>query len=144
MLPGFMMPLYYLYQNGLDVNHDIIQVPVSTSEASIIAAYSGECDAGLGMKRNWELNTKEHPEFLSRLELKWTTPPLPDLALVVKNTTDQKIAFQISGLLFSLHKTEEGRAALRSLGIDSFEKANAETYRPMRNFKAKYDSVIHL
>ena len=144
MFPSCMMPLYYLYQNGLDVNHDIIPVNVPTADASLVAAYSGESDAGFCLKRNWELNTKEHPEFLSRLELKWTTPPLPDLALIVKNTTDQKITVQISGLLLSLHKTEEGRAALKSLGIDGFEKANTETYKPMRDFKAKYDSIIHL
>jgi phosphonate transport system substrate-binding protein len=143
MIPGTMMPLYYLYQHGLNVNSEMKKVNVASFESAIISTYLGKSEAGVCMKRNWDVYIRDHPEVLSLVELKWETPPLVNNALLVKKTTDEKIITQLRSLFFSMHTTVEGKAALNRLDISGFEKANHDSYKPMLDFIRRYDSVIH-
>lgn len=143
MIPGTMMPLFYLYRHGLNVNSNIKKFNVPSFESAIIATYAGKSDAGLSMKRNWEVYVRDHPEILSRVELKWETPTLVNNALLIKNNTDKEITSQLISLLLSMHTTNEGKAALEQLDIKGFEKANSDTYSSMLDFKRRYDAVIH-
>lgn len=143
MIPGTMMPLYYLYEHGLNVNSDIKKVNVASFESAIISTYLGKSEAGVCMKRNWTVYIRNHPEVLSKLELKWETPALINNALLINNNTDKKITSQLLSLFFLIHTNTEGKIALNQLNISGFEKASKETYKPMMDFKAKYDSVIH-
>jgi phosphonate transport system substrate-binding protein len=97
----------------------------------------------LCLKRNWNVYVKNHPEVLEKVELKWETPPLLNNALLVKNTTDKDINSQLTRLFFSLHTNNEGKIALNELGISGFEKADSSTFKPIMEFKKKFDSVIH-
>ncbi len=142
-IPATLMTLYYLYQHGLDVNRDILRVNVASFESAIITTYVGKSEAGLCLKRNWNVYVKQHPEILKKVEVKWETPPLINNALLIKNTTDTEIAHQLSNLFFSIQTTEEGKTALSQLDISGFEKANDNTFKPMKEFKKKYDAVIH-
>lgn len=139
-----MMALYYLFQQGVDVNKDIVLLDVSSFESAIIATYTGKSDAGVCLKRNWDVYVKTHPEILEKVELKWKSPPLINNALLFNNTTDPQTKTLLSSLLFSMHHTIEGKKALTDLQFTGFEKATNITYKPMLDFKAKYDSVIHL
>jgi phosphonate transport system substrate-binding protein len=143
MIPGTMMPLYYLYQHGLTVNSEMKKVNVASFESAIISTYLGKSEAGVCMKRNWEVYIRDHPEVLSIVELKWETPPLVNNALLIKKTTDEKITAQLRSLFFSMHTTTEGKAALNRLDISGFEKATRDNYKPMLDFIRSYDSVIH-
>lgn len=142
MVPGTIMPIYYLYQNGIDISQDIDQVYVSSFESAIITTYLDKSDAGFCQKRNWNVYIKNHPDILSKVDLKWETPPLINNALLVKNSNDSAIISQLTLLLFSMHNTKEGKEALNRLDFIGFEKANTATYKPMTDFKKKYDSVI--
>jgi ABC-type phosphate/phosphonate transport system substrate-binding protein len=142
VIPGTMMCLYYLQQHGLNVNSDIQKVDVSSFESAIIATYVDKSDAGLSLKRSWNVYVRDHPEVLEKVEFKWETPPLVHNALLIKNNTDKKIADELLSLFFSMQTTSEGKAALKRLDVEGFEKANNETYKPMMDFKRKYDAVI--
>jgi phosphonate transport system substrate-binding protein len=142
-IPGTMMPLYYLYQHGLDVNHDIVLLNVSSFESAIIATYLGESEAGVCLKRSWNVYIRNHPEILGRVVLKWESPPLLDNALLVESSMDSSIRSRLLDLLFTMRSTEEGKKVLSRLGFAGFEKANKETYKPMLDFKREYDAVIH-
>jgi phosphonate transport system substrate-binding protein len=143
MIPGTMMPLYYLYQQGLNVNMEMKKINVASFESSIISTYLGKSEVGVCMKRNWEVYVRDHPEVLSIVQLKWETPPLVNNALLIKKTTDDKITTQLMNLFFSMHTTLEGKAALNRLDINGFEKATRNSYKPMLDFIRSYDSVIH-
>jgi len=143
MIPGTMMSLYYLYQHGLNVNNDMRKINVASFESSIISTYVGTSDAGMCMKRSWNVYVRDHPEILSKVELKWETLPLINNALLVKNTTDEKLTAQLMSLFFSMHTCKEGKAALNGLDVSGFEKATCDNYKPMLDFKRSYDSVIH-
>jgi len=142
-IPGTMMPLYYLFQNGLDVNHGITMVNVSSFESAIITTYVGKSEAGICLKRSWNVYIKNHPEILSRLDLKWESAPLINNALLVKTTMDSALRSQLTELFFSMQNSEDGRKALDHLEFSGFVKANNDTYKPMMDFKRKYDAVIH-
>lgn len=142
MIPGTMMPLYYLYQNGLDVNHDITRVNVSSFESVILNTYLSKSEAGVCLTRNWNVYIKNHPEILSKVEIKWETPPLINNALLVKNAIGAEKISTLMNIFFSMHNTGEGKAALDKLGIRGLEKATSDTYKTMLDFKIKYDSVI--
>jgi phosphonate transport system substrate-binding protein len=142
-IPGTMMPLYYLYQNGLDVNHDIFPLNVSSFESAIIATYLHKSEAGVCLKRSWNVYIKNHPEILEKVELKWESPPLLNNALLVRNSIDSAKKSQLLNLFFSMQNNRDGKEALDRLEFNGFEKANTDTYKPMMDFKRKYDAVIH-
>ena len=142
-VPGTMMPLYYLYQNGLNVNSDIIRVNVSSFESAIIATYIDKSKAGMCLKRSWDVYIKNHPEILSKVEVKWQTPVLINNALLIKNSMDTAVSAQLMNLLFSMQTTMDGKAALNKLQFTGFKKADQGTYKPMIDFKRRYDAVIH-
>jgi ABC-type phosphate/phosphonate transport system substrate-binding protein len=142
LIPGTMIPLYHLYKDGLDVNHDIHLVKVSSFEATIISAYRGESDAGICLKRNWNVYIKEHPEVLSKVAITWEVPALVHTALVVKSTIDSGTVSRLLNALLTIHTSSEGRGALKKLDIIGFEKADNDTYKPLLEFEKKIDSVI--
>jgi phosphonate transport system substrate-binding protein len=143
MIPGTMMPLYYLYEHGLNVNSDIEKLNVSSFESAIISTYLGKSQAGLCMKRNWNVYIRDHPEVLDKVELKWETPALTNNALLAKSNIDATIMAQLKNLFFSMHTDQEGKLALKQLDIEGFEKASSDTYKSTLEFKRKYDAVIH-
>lgn len=140
---GSMMPLYYLYEQGLNVNDDIKKIEVSSFESAIVSTYLGKSEAGLSLKRNWDVYVRDHPEVLSKVELKWETQPLVNNALLIKMKTDKNITRQLMNLLFQMHGNQEGKTALKQLEISGFEKANKGTYKSIQEFKKKYDAVIY-
>jgi len=142
-IPGTMMPMYYLYQNGLDVNHDMVQVNVSSFESAIIATYVGKSEAGLCLKRSWDVYIKNHPEILSKVNIEWESAPLINNALMAKNTMDCAIKYRLMNLFFSMQSSGEGKEVLNRLEFSGFKEADNDTYKPMMDFKKKYDAVIH-
>jgi phosphonate transport system substrate-binding protein len=141
-IPGTMMSMYYLHQNGLNVNHDITQVKVSSFESAIIAVYIGKSDAGVCLKRSWDVYIRNHPEILTKVSVKWESPPLINNALLAKRTMDSTVRSQLVGLFFSMQNSPEGKEVLRSLDFSGFQKADNDTYQPMMDFKRKYDAAI--
>jgi ABC-type phosphate/phosphonate transport system substrate-binding protein len=142
IIPSTMMGLYFLYQNGLDVNMNIHKENVASFEAGLLSVYMGKSDAAICPRRNWNIYVKAHPEILTKVEIKWETPALEQNAVLIKNTIDMKTKSDLMDLLFSMQTTKEGKAALDQLDINGFEKADKSNYQPMLDFKRKYDSVI--
>ncbi len=142
IIPATMMGVYYLYKKGLDVNLHIQTEAVASFEAAILAVYLGKSDAGICARRNWNVYIKDHPEILSKVEIKWETQALEQNAVLIKNTVDGKLVSHLMKLLFSMGENKDARKALERLGISGFEKADNDAYRSMLDFKKKYDSVI--
>jgi ABC-type phosphate/phosphonate transport system substrate-binding protein len=75
--------------------------------------------------------------------VKWTTPSLPSTAVLFRKDVNPGLIKTIASLLFNLHKDEKGRQALQRVGIGRFEPADSTTYRPVKEFLRKSDSLIH-
>jgi len=142
LIPASMMGKYYLYTNGLDVNTNIHTEKVASFEAAIISAYLGKSDAAICPARNWNIYLRDHPDVLSKVEVKWRTPPFEHNAILVNKKLDKKITASLLNILFSMSTKSEARSALNNASIDGFEKADSTMYRSLQEFKRKYDSVI--
>lgn len=141
-LAATMMPLYYLYTHGLDVNRDIHRLYVGSQESSIMSVYMGQSAAGATWPPPWQAFASRNPQVAAGLVVKWETPPLVNNALVARNDVPQKVIDQVGSLLFSMHTHEEGRKLLAVLPLSHFEKATNETYEPVHEFLKKYQAVI--
>jgi phosphonate transport system substrate-binding protein len=141
-LAGHMMPMYFLYQNGVNVKTGIKILNLGSFESVILNVYHGNCSAGFCMLSRWESFIKKRPEIESKVALKWTTPPMANVALIFRDGMDTKVSEELKTLIFSMHTTEEGKKALEPYAVNQFVPANAGTYEPMKNFLEKYNSIF--
>jgi phosphonate transport system substrate-binding protein len=139
-LAGHQMPLYHLYQNGLHPgNYRVLSL--GSFESAYLNIYHGKCSAGFGWLTSWEKFIEARPEILSRVQLKWTTAPQLNVALIARKDLDPGFADELNRVIFSMHETEEGKKVLQGFGFDKFVPANAQTYAPLEKFRQAYLSI---
>ena len=141
-LAGTMMPLFFLYKNGVNVKN-IKRLYAPSFESTIMNVYLGRCSAGASKRAIAMDMLKQRPEIDSKLIIKWETPPLINNALFIRNNMDTLIAGELTKLIFTLQDNQEGRKALIPLDVSKFEKATSETYRPLKEFLAEYNAVMN-
>ena len=89
----------------------------------------------------WDNYVLSHPYITDRLELKWETRPMINLAILVKKELDEKTTEEIVQRLLSLQDIPEGRYALGQMKLKRLERANSGTYQPMLAFKKEYEQL---
>jgi len=142
-LAGHMMPMYFLHQNGVNVKTDFNILNLGSFESVILNVYQGNCSAGFCMLSMWNDFIKKRPEIKSRVELKWTTPALPNLALIFRNDMEVKVSEELKAFIFSIsNATAEGKKVLETLGGTPLVPANTSTYYPMKKFIKEYNSIF--
>jgi phosphonate transport system substrate-binding protein len=141
-LAGTMMPLLYLYQQGVNVNGGLHRLYVPTFESAMLNVYLGHASLGATWKPMWEIYLKQRPELASKLEARWETPPLVNAGILLRVTIDAALAAKLAGLFFQMNKDEQGRRALQRLNISGFAPADSNTFRPMEAFLREYDESI--
>jgi len=142
-LAGTMMPLFFLYKNGVNVKKDIKRLYAPSFESTIMNVYLGRCSAGASKRAIAMDMLKQRPEIDSKLIIKWETPPLINNALFIRNNMDAVTARELTKLIFTLQDNDEGRKALIPLDVSKFEKATSETYKPLREFLTEYNAVMN-
>ncbi len=133
-LAATMMPQYYLYTLGIDVNRDIENLYVGSQESSIMNVLRGHVAAGATWSVPWKVFQRENPGMAEQLEVKWQTESLPNNGWVVRDNVPPTLAAKVSKVLIGLNRTAEGRAILKKVGITRFEYATADTYIPVRQY----------
>jgi len=141
-LSGTMMPLLYLYQQGVNVNGGLHRLYVPTFESAMLNVYLGHAALGATWKPMWEMYLKQRPELGNKLEARWETPPLVNAGILFRVTIDSALAARLAGLFFRMNKDEQGRRALQRLNISGFEPADSSSFRPMEAFLREYDEKI--
>lgn len=142
-LAGTMMPLFFLYKNGVNVKKDLKRLYAPSFESTIMNVYLGRCSAGASKRAIAMDMLKQRPQLDSKLVIKWETPPLINNALFIRSDMDRLIAAELTRLIFTLQDNEEGRKALVPLDVSKFEKASSETYKPLKEFLAEYNAVMN-
>ena len=141
-LAATMMPQWYLYKNGLDINKDITNSYVGSQESSIMNVYLGKSAAASTWPPPWRAFIKERPEVAKKVMIKWETPPLPNNGLVVRSDVPKDILEQVSKIIFSLHTHEDGRKILGAMELSRYEVANDATYDPVREFLKHFETEV--
>lgn len=141
-LSGTMMPLMYLYHQGVDVNGGLRRQFVPSFESAMLEVYLGHASLGATWKPAWEMYLKRRPELGSKLEVRWETPALVNAGVLFRFSIDSGLARKLAGLFFQMGKDEEGRRALQRLNISGFEPADSSSFRPMEAFLREYEAYI--
>jgi len=141
-LAATMMPQYYIQSHGLNVMTDVDNRYVGSQESSIMNVFLKHSSAGATWPLPWMSLSRERPELLQQLEVKWQTDPLPNNGLVFKPGTPEAIVKQVSELLFSLHNKKEGKEILERMELSMFEQADAKTYQPVNEFLEKFAKEV--
>lgn len=141
-LAATMMPQWYLYKHGLDINKDITNNYVGSQESSIMNVYLKKSDAASTWPPPWRAFIKERPEVAKEVEVKWTTDYLPNNGLVVRKDIPQALVDKISKILFNLHKTKIGKKILEPMELSKFENADEKRYKSVKEFLKKFETEI--
>lgn len=141
-LAATMMPQRYLYDHGIDINRDIKNLYVGSQESSIMNAYLKKSAAASTWPPPWIAFQKNRPEVAKKLKVMWQTKPLPNNGLVAKKNIDSALLNKIAALIFNLHTTQEGQKILKPMELSRFEKADDDTYKPVKLFLEKFEKDI--
>ncbi len=141
-LAATMMPQWFLYQNGLDINNDIVNSYVGSQESSIMNVYLGKSMAAATWPPPWLAFMKERPEIAKDLIVKWQTSALPNNGLVVRADVPQDLVDKVSEIIFNLHTHEKGREILKAMELSRYERATNRGYDPVRKFLKKFEDEV--
>ncbi len=141
-LAATMLPQYYLQINGVEVMQDIEVRYVGSQESSIMNAYLGNTAAGATWPPPWRLLKSERPELEEEMHVIWSTDPLPNNGLVIRDDVPADIEKRVSDILFSLHENPEGQTILKSMDLSQFEAATNETYAPVIEFLETFSNTV--
>ena len=141
-LAATMMPQWYLHTHGLNINEDIKNEYVGSQESSIMNVYLGKSAAAATWPPPWIAFIKERPEVAKEVVVQWQTDSLPNNGLVARDDLPQKLVDKVSSIIFSLDKTDEGRAILSAMELSCYEKADDATYDSVREFITKFEKEI--
>jgi phosphonate transport system substrate-binding protein len=141
-LAATMLPQYFLYKHGIDINKDIKNSYVGSQESSIMNLYLNKSAAAATWPPPWEAFKKEKPLIANKLKIQWETQSLPNNGLVAKETIPEELINELANLLFNLHTTEEGKKILAPMELSKFEKANTQTYQQVEWFLEKFEKEV--
>ena len=133
-LAATMLPQYYLYMHGLDINFDIENRYVGSQESSILNVLRGHAAAAATWPLPWKVFSVENPEMANQLEVKWQTVSLINNGWVARSDVPEPIVTKFKAQLLNLNQTDEGKRILARLPVSKFETATNDTYLPVIEF----------
>lgn len=138
---GTMMPLYFLQQNGIDVNKEIQIENLNSFESCMLNVYVGKSIVAGGPYVSWLNYNKINPDIASSLTVRWMTPPLVNFAVIIKNT-HLGLQQKLSQILLEMQNNDEGKRALEKINYSGFEQATIEKYAPVEKFINTFNTTV--
>lgn len=141
-LAATIMPQYFLYTNGIDINKDIQNIYVGSQESSIMNVYLGKVAAGATWPSPWRLFQQDHPEKAKQLKMIWQTPPLINNSVMVRDDVPEAISKQIQDILVGLADSPQGQAILAGMETARIYVANDADYNVVREYIKHFEDVV--
>ncbi|TAN49450.1 MAG: phosphate/phosphite/phosphonate ABC transporter substrate-binding protein [Methylococcaceae bacterium] len=141
-LAACIMPQYFLYQHGIDVNQDIQNLYVGSQESSIMNAYLGDSAAGATWPPPWRLFQKTHPKEAAELRVAWETPSLMNNSVMVRDDVPAALRDRFRQLLLTLDHNPAGRAILAGMETARFHPSDDAGYAPVRDYVARFEREV--
>lgn len=141
-LAATIMPQWYLYKHGININEDITNRYVGSQESSIMNVYLGKSAAAATWPPPWNAFIKEKPEIAKEIFIKWETDSLPSNALVVRKDIPQILVDKISKIIFALHTHEQGKKILKAMELSKYQAADDSTYDSVKVFLDKFETQV--
>ena len=141
-LAAAIMPQYFLYKNGIDINRDIENSYVGSQESSIMNVYLGQSAAGATWPPPWRLFQKDHPAEAAQLKVIWETPSLINNSVMVRDDVPQVIRQGVRQALLDLPKTPEGMKILAAMETARFHVADNASYDMVRGYIERFEKEV--
>lgn len=141
-LAGAIMPQYFLYKHGININRDIQNSYVGSQESSIMNVYLRKSAAGATWPPPWRLFVKDHPAEAAQLKVIWETPSLLNNSVMVRNDVPEAIREGVRVALVNLHKSPEGQKILADMETARFHPANDASYEVVREYIKRFEKEV--
>lgn len=141
-LAAAIMPQYFLYTQGIDINHDIQNVYVGSQESSIMNVYLGKSAAGATWPPPWRLFQKDHPTEAAQLKLIWETPSLINNSVMARDDVPDNIREYVRKSLLDLAQSPEGKAILSDMATASFYAADDASYAVVEDYIKHFETEV--
>jgi phosphonate transport system substrate-binding protein len=141
-LAACIMPQWYLHENGLDVNKDVINRYVGSQESSIMNAFLGQAVAGCTWPPPWRSFQHEHPQEAAQLMVLWETPSLVNNSVMVRSDLPPELRRRLQELLVDLHNHPEGRAILAGMETARFLLATDADYQVVQPYITRFEAEV--
>ncbi len=145
---GFIFPLYYLKQNGIEDPAEIFSdiYFAGNDYFSCWAVYSGEADIGAADKHAFDMLATVYPEFKEQMFILSESYSFPSQGLAVRPDLNPALKEQIKILLLEIDKTKEGKKILQQLEAVRFIETKDEDYKPVYQIlkEMNFDPAVYI
>ncbi|OIR05754.1 phosphate-import protein PhnD precursor [mine drainage metagenome] len=141
-LAACIMPQYFLYKNGININTDIENMYVGSQESSIMNVYLKQSVVGATWPPPWRLFLKEHAQEASQLKIIWETESLINNSVMARNDVPANIIGQVQKCLLQLDQYERGRKILDQIETEKFLPASNTTYDVVATYVNKFEKDV--
>jgi phosphonate transport system substrate-binding protein len=137
-IAGTLMTKALFLKAGLNVDKDCKPVYVGSLDSVVMNVYSGLTTAGGIWPGTWDNITNEQPEIADALEIKWSTAPLGNIAVLARSDLPEAHLKTVAKVLLDLDKTAQGRMILARIYAPNFEPADSTMLDAVRGFLQEY------
>jgi len=141
-LAGAIMPQYFLYTHGLDVQHAMTNRYVGSHESSILNTYMGHSAAAATWPPPWRMFQKDYPAEAAQLQVLWETPPLINNSVMVRQDVPPAIQRQVQLLLLGLKNTADGPRILEMMETEAFFPADDKSYDVVQRYLTHFEKTV--
>lgn len=141
-LAACIMPQYFLYEHGLNINTDIENRYVGSQESSIMNVYLRLTAAGATWPPPWRAFQKDHPQEAAELTVLWETEPLVNNSVMTRDDIPAEVVDQVVLLLIGLDKTAEGKDILAGMETARFLSASNKDYDVVREYVSNFEKHV--
>jgi phosphonate transport system substrate-binding protein len=141
-LAAAIMPQYFLYTHGIDINQDIENVYVGSQESSIMNVYLGNVTVSATWPPSWRSLKKDNPEQAKQLKVVWQTPSLINNSVMIRDDVPDEISKKIQSLLINLADSKHGQVILTGMETARITSANDEDYDVVRTYIKNFEDKV--
>jgi phosphonate transport system substrate-binding protein len=141
-LAACIMPQYYLYTHGININEDIENRYVGSQESSIMNVYLKKTIAGATWPPPWRAFQKDHPQEAAELKVVWETESLINNSVMIRDDIPENIRKQVRGHLAELHKTDQGKSILAGMETARFIPSSDKDYDVVRSYVERFEREV--
>jgi phosphonate transport system substrate-binding protein len=139
---GTLAPMAYLFTpNNIEPAKCFKAVRSGSHQANAFAVANGVLDVATNNTVGMIFFARQRPDLAEKVEVIWTSPPLPESSIVVRKDLDPALKEKIRQFFLTYgtgtdEKAEKQRQVLKGLAYGGFRPANNSYLNPVREMEA--------
>jgi len=139
---GTLAPLTYLFTpKGIEPNKCFKSVRSASHQANAFSVANGVVDVATNNSVGMLFFARQSPDLAAKVEVIWTSPPLPESSIVVRKDLDPALKEKIRQFFLTYgtgtdEKAEKQREVLKGLAYGGFKPADNSYLDPVREMEA--------